>query len=353
MTEMVARVLKNRLRELIRRTMQEQKKLEEDVYNDVTITFFNCVLGQPAQPAAEFWKQTKYELRQRFALALRKSDLEDPNFDLRDQIKLTKLFVRLQQITGVKFTSESLRELQQNPDHFRVVISDLKKIDVRVKHMNVVSVAEANSLAIQSIRAQEAKLSDRLFGLAMSRFEEAIKSTPDNRDILNNYADVLLKVADSTTTSSYSYYEKAFENYHLARNAHAVLRLARHLLTPLSITDHRWLEQERFLDLSETCFRAVTADEVKNEQTKHEAFKGWAELLIRRAWAYRDNKAYAEAGVCDLFFHCSQVAFAFPPSFLVWCANVSRRKSGWPARCDPRPSSPRLLSSPTSWMTRT
>ena len=59
--------------------------------------------------------------------------------------------------------------------------------------MNIVSLAEANALSIMSMNTD--KGSHRLFRLAMSKFETAIRAAPDNEDALNDYAEVLVQFA--------------------------------------------------------------------------------------------------------------------------------------------------------------
>ena len=73
----------------------------------------------------------------------------------------------------------------------------------QVKHMNIVSLAEGNSLWIQTLKSERQATADRLFRLVMSKFEASIRSTPDNGDTLNNYAEVLIKYALSTEGNLY------------------------------------------------------------------------------------------------------------------------------------------------------
>jgi hypothetical protein len=64
--------------------------------------------------------------------------------------------------------------------------------------MNIVSLAEGNSLWIQAKKSDTRETEDRLFRLVMNKFEASIRSTPDNRDTLNNYADVLCQKANNS-----------------------------------------------------------------------------------------------------------------------------------------------------------
>jgi hypothetical protein len=149
-------------------------------------------------------------------------------------VDMYKLFKRIEQLTGVTFSKQSKRELKINSRGFKLVVPDIVKMSAKVratasfhmqcsvsrmlrytalklmcvlalandrhqaKHMNIVSLAEGNSLWIQAKKSDTRETEDRLFRLVMSKFEASIRSTPDNRDTLNNYADVLCQKANNS-----------------------------------------------------------------------------------------------------------------------------------------------------------
>jgi hypothetical protein len=153
--------------------------LSEDPYKVVIVKFLNLILGWRGEKSKKFWSETvKNDLLKTFPKSLLQEE-QDPNYDIKAQINMYYLFKRTSQKTGIKFTKQSREELKKNPASFNVVISDIKKLAVQVKHMNIVSISEGNALSIQSMRIEVG--GDRLFRLAMSKFEEAISSTPDNQ----------------------------------------------------------------------------------------------------------------------------------------------------------------------------
>ncbi len=60
-----------------------------------------------------------------------------------------ELFKRIQQLTGIKLSRLSMRELEASPHTFRMVLSDVKKLSARVKGLNILALAEGNALTIQ------------------------------------------------------------------------------------------------------------------------------------------------------------------------------------------------------------
>lgn len=257
LSEMVARVIKNISRDKLRKKMSKLKasSLSEDPYKQVIVNFLNLILGWRGEKSKKFWSETvKTNLLKTFLSSL--SSEEQNNFDIKTQINMYYLFLRISEKTGIKFSKQSRKELKKNPANFNVVISDIKKVSVQVKHMNIVSISEGNALSIQSMRIEIG--GDRLFRLAMSKFEEAISSTPDNQDTLNNYADVLCRVASKASFDSeqeYQYFKTAFDKYCVANNAKSLVKLASLLAHQKLKLDQMWSNnQSQLFDLAEKCY---------------------------------------------------------------------------------------------------
>ncbi len=128
---------------------------------------------------------------------------EKDDFYLIMCLDMYKLFKRIKQLTGITFSKQSKRELKNNSHAFKLVVPDIVKMSAKVlcivlqdanlklmtslflsfqvKHMNIVSLAEGNWLWIETKNSETREAGDRLFRLAMSKFEASIRSTPDNR----------------------------------------------------------------------------------------------------------------------------------------------------------------------------
>jgi hypothetical protein len=174
------------------RGLKRQAAVVDAEFRAVVIVFLNRVLGvqdcdsdecaTTNGAASECWWSTDLPLglKAQFHDALT-PDEQDSNFDLRQYIDTVTLFKRIQQLTGIKLTKRAMKELKQDPESFLIVLSDIKKIAAKAKHMNIISLAEGEALSIRAMRHTSERGADRLFRLAMTKFEMAIRATPDNK----------------------------------------------------------------------------------------------------------------------------------------------------------------------------
>jgi len=61
----------------------------------------------------------------------------------------------------------------------------------RIKHMNIIALSEALVLSKQASMIKSA--SDRLFGIAIAKFQESIRSMPNNKQALETFASALIQ----------------------------------------------------------------------------------------------------------------------------------------------------------------
>ncbi|KAL6050938.1 Clu domain-containing protein [Balamuthia mandrillaris] len=196
LTEMVCRVVKNLLRAQLREEMQLRKTMAEQPYKRVTLRLFNLVLGVPQESSQQWWSvQLKQELIKRFKGGLTERE-QHSAVDLREQgllLPRQQFFSMLQRITGVKLSSEALQDLSSGTVS-AFVSADISKQTIRIKDMNIISTAEAITLAMRCLDP-EAPLppreADRLLRLAIGKFEKAIQSNPGDTAFINYYAGVL------------------------------------------------------------------------------------------------------------------------------------------------------------------
>eukprot|EP01133_Synstelium_polycarpum_P013661 gene13661-16088_t len=322
LTEIVARVFKNIIRADLRDKMKELRSIEADSYVQVVMDFFNIILGDPLPRHEKLWRTSiKPEIINRFDNSLTIEE-RDPNFDLSSQVDMYHIFVRIQNMTGIKLADESMKELMKDPRSFRVVLSDITSMDVKVKHMNIISLAEGNALSLQCMKWEGRTGSERLFKLATNKFEEAIRSTPDNKDILNDYANVLMQLALSVGKNDcLVYLERSFSNFLLANNYMSLLQLG-DLLHSLFVHEegYLWTSRDRICDLAERAYSAVahwghespgtrllnSSIEIVSrrsssipaigEETRVLAFFKLASLVMHRALETVDSSLFARAG---------------------------------------------------------
>eukprot|EP01094_Clydonella_sp_ATCC50884_P018172 TRINITY_DN330_c1_g1_i1.p1 TRINITY_DN330_c1_g1~~TRINITY_DN330_c1_g1_i1.p1 ORF type:complete len:885 (-),score=219.35 TRINITY_DN330_c1_g1_i1:224-2608(-) len=201
-----------------------------------------------------------------------------------------QLFKRMQQLTGIKLTKRAMEELRLNPSTFRVVLPDIKKVTARVKHMNVVSVAEAKALSIHAMRSEIHHSGERLFNLAKSKFERAYRATPDNTTILNDFARMLWSYAfKEEGRPMFECLSQAFEKLCMAKNYRAICDMTDELLERLP---SRMLERAELLQLAHECFSYIE----RNGAASPEWLLKWGDVLLERAHMKHSDEGYAEAG---------------------------------------------------------
>eukprot|EP01105_Mastigella_eilhardi_P027289 TRINITY_DN8340_c0_g1_i1.p1 TRINITY_DN8340_c0_g1~~TRINITY_DN8340_c0_g1_i1.p1 ORF type:complete len:943 (+),score=171.83 TRINITY_DN8340_c0_g1_i1:238-2829(+) len=189
--EMVARVVKCELRQRLRQLSHVPRTIiSEKPYKLQVIDFFNLVLGK--HPCSDkYWKvDVKAQLLGKFPCALTQEELQE-DCSLKPQIDIPRLFQAVQKCTGVQLTEKALQLLQLHPNTFELVYPDIAKMSTRTKDMNLVAQAEATALYVQSTKSQGEE-SDRIFQMAMIKFEAALQGMPDNSTTLKSWGDALL-----------------------------------------------------------------------------------------------------------------------------------------------------------------
>eukprot|EP01132_Coremiostelium_polycephalum_P000614 gene614-763_t len=308
LTEIVARVLKNIMREELREKMKLLKSLEADSYIQVVMDFFNIVLGEPKKLHERLWLSIlKNEILLRFDNSLSIEEREE-NFDIRNSIDIYYVFVRIQMMTGIKLAEVSMRELKKDYKTFRVVLPDIISMDVRVKHMNIISLAEGNALSLQCMKG-DGRGSERLFKLATNKFEEAIRSTPDNKDILNEYAGVLKEMALTVgRDDAITYLEKSYSNFLLANNHQSLLQLGEHLNTLLE-ANHQdlWELRGPLTKVVEKCFTSVA---FWGSETRNHLLHSSVDIINRRMQSLPTisslEKCIAQLKLAALIMRCAK-----------------------------------------------
>lgn len=311
--ELIARVIKNNLNEELRKAAKQSKNRGDENLQPIALSFFNLILG--SKPGSEAWwsRTIKDHLTATYKAECLSPEEKQRSFSLRPSVDLHTLFRRLQALTGIQFTKIVMQQLKSSK-YFELVSPDIRKMGVRVKHMNITSQAQGAALAIQAMasmnshielvhtvrdlpgfdpRNEEYKSSsyDRLLDLSMMKYEQAIRATPDNKSMLTHYASTLLRVALLKTSlgePAASYFSTAFQKLRICGNTTAMLQLGE----LLQYIRGYWSEADLLLQIACDCFHAV-ADA---DPTLSLAWMCWADTLVARARVTRDIELYTLAG---------------------------------------------------------
>jgi ubiquitin-protein ligase/uncharacterized membrane protein YgcG len=328
--EALARAAKNALRANWRASSSSRRSIGDGPFVDLALDVFNLCVRPPRAndvAATTFWAQMTAALVDDFEFSSQMPQI--PSLSLLQHVPL--LIERLCELTGVALTREARSELKSWAERayglppptpapvdtvpvlseaaFQFVTPDIHRLEVQVKHMNIVSLAEGIALSIRAFQsltgasdmldrsesradvplsastwlaaAESGDADDldehggdadhelaaaaahhsatptasgaaRLFRLAMASFEAAVRSTPDMTRILNDYGGVLSRMARLTSgLDSLAHFEHAFAQFAKAQNLRAVLALA--VSATRGSPVRRWRELSRLHALAQRC----------------------------------------------------------------------------------------------------
>lgn len=145
--------------------MKELKHGLEHPYKAVVVNYLNLLLGKSPSSTEYCSSELKTSLHRHFPYSLspEETDIVFPLMSLisgQDKCNLFKIIIR---ICGLHFAARSLEEFSVNPQSFEYQkpfdTTDLLEIPERVKHMNIVAVAQGYVL---KKKAEELKTSSTL-----------------------------------------------------------------------------------------------------------------------------------------------------------------------------------------------
>jgi tetratricopeptide (TPR) repeat protein len=210
MVEIVARCVKNQLRLLQRERMREIRVPLEQPYSKLVVDQLNVVLGRSSRSVQHWSGSLKALMVDAFSskAGLTASELE-PAHNLKASFvetavrgeahPLSLLFLRVTQCLGLRFEPRLIDELLRSaaprrletPQPFDEI--DLLDIGDRVKHMNIVVMAQASMFKMQGkvARARDPVVARTYFQRSIAKFEEYLVSMPNNKLALINLAEAL------------------------------------------------------------------------------------------------------------------------------------------------------------------
>ena len=245
--EMICRVVKNKLRTLLREKMLEIKNPSELPYKETIATYLNKLLQRKpnkkhkqtsrfseneenmqstnsSHQQSTFWtKELKELINGKFKQhSLSLTELA-PEYWLNDDIDNVSLLTRVLQVTAIKLSSSAIEHFMAKPNETVFVYADIRSLGCKQKSMNIATHATGMTLYLQSM-SKQGKESDRLFGLALNRFE----SSTDNAKLLA--AALLEKAKSKNGEERETLLRMASEKYLAIRDSDSLFELALYLL---------------------------------------------------------------------------------------------------------------------------
>lgn len=233
LAEIVARVIKNNIRFKLREMMKQLKLPLEEPYRRLVIDYLNLVFGSNKE-SDNYWNTwLKSDLIMNFEAALTEDEMR-PDFHLKVRepaprsvpnailekmnqaassasrsldgsgggsnhfgatgnasgpIKLSfvkHVFNRVRNMMGLEFVPRTFLFTSERPFDD----TDLESIGERVKHMNIVAHAQGFFYHIKglSCRVEDPTSAKKFYEIAIGKFEEALDSNPNNKEILLSIA---------------------------------------------------------------------------------------------------------------------------------------------------------------------
>lgn len=224
MLEMVARSLKNRLRS----EMRKLSSSNDSQFTNLVLGFFGLIFASSTTPDTGsgtyiFWNtQLKLDVNNYFQFSL-DSEERKRTYDLRTSIDMGMLFVKLQQLAGIKFAENvtvndfvapgsscpsppsGTRTLgsssETNPTPTAASPKKEFVIEVKEKHMYAIARIEADTLAElarkkeKSKRRSDLKEAIEYYNLSLLKYKSVLELKPDDYLVLQNLGIVYVDLA--------------------------------------------------------------------------------------------------------------------------------------------------------------
>jgi tetratricopeptide (TPR) repeat protein len=210
LVEMCARVVKCDINFRLRERMKQTKVPLEQPYRRDVIEYLNTVVASN-DASLDFWnRKLRPDLARKFGAAALSPEEQRGDFkwyvshfrDWRND-GLLILLERIVELTGIKLR---LAELSSAPNAWMargdepLDETDLIEFGVRVKFGSLVERAEAMFFKSKALLTTNSDLTKavRFFRLALERFTDALRTDPDNADLLCQAAETHLKLYELT-----------------------------------------------------------------------------------------------------------------------------------------------------------
>lgn len=208
--EMVSRVIKDMINELLRTEVRRLKTPGEAAYCRAVVSRLNIIFGT-SEESSKFWADTiepalvaKYNIHEDEALQLRGPE----GGNLKQHIITTTqgigfgdgrcfLMFRVSQLLGLQFIRKTWKYLTKTSSLYDYVQplheTDLLEMREKVSYMNIAAHSQGFVLKLLAVNALDLKEKRRLLERAKTYFQTALIPNPDNKVTLRNLADCYME----------------------------------------------------------------------------------------------------------------------------------------------------------------
>lgn len=182
----VARVIKDQLREMMRKTMMDARVPSDNrkslfiqnshissAFKTDVIELFNTVLGHSTSSATWWSTEVRNRLAEKYVKCLTEEE-KRLDYDLRSKIDFRILFLYLLSLSGVKLKTKAMEHLMHNTKDYRFVTSDLKSLDAKISTGYEAPFADALKLYKDAtVKLTAADETVRMLEVSVSKFRKA------------------------------------------------------------------------------------------------------------------------------------------------------------------------------------
>ena len=210
LVEMVARVIKHKIRELMREQMKKWKLPLEHNCRQTVIDYLNLIFGSSTESDTHFDEVLAPRICENFVGSLNPDERKYPLKKMLSDEDLCSLFVLVQEMAALRFPRSALKEFSSDPGIYKYKSpfhnTELTEIGVTIRHLNIVALAQGYVLKVgaRSHSSVSVENTTRLCKLAIVKFQQALEDNPGDKRALNELAD---------TSSILGKYEEAREYY--------------------------------------------------------------------------------------------------------------------------------------------
>jgi len=214
----VARVIKDQLREMMRKTMMEARVPSDNPFKADVIELFNTVLGHSKSAAAWWTTEVRNRIAEKYVKCLTEEE-QRPDYDLRSKIDFRIMFLYLLSLTGVKLKTKAMEHLMQNTKEYRFVTSDLKSLDAKLSTGYEGPFADALKL-YKEATAVKLTTSDetvRMLDVSVSKFRKAHEESPTCAIVVHRWAKAQTALGTVQPSMRDKHFGKVMHLYEKAR----------------------------------------------------------------------------------------------------------------------------------------
>ena len=211
LVEMIARIIKHNIRELMRNQLKKWHIPLEHACRQTVIDHLNVIFGCHDESEQYFRTNILNKLFANFSFKLLHPEEGNQLKATLEGEDLCLLFRLVQKMTALRFTENAMKEFSSDPNVYKFKKpfhnTELEEIDVCIRHLNIVALAQGYVLKMSARAKPGTENSIRLCKLAFEKFKLALQDNPNDKRVLCELADVCTILRDMEKADEY--YQRA------------------------------------------------------------------------------------------------------------------------------------------------